>query len=346
MAGLPATTAKTRRGNARRLRTAIVRAGSQQIGRLTAAMEHAAEAAAGTTTPGPEDTHDPFRLVPRWHFAMLNDTERNEALARAIQEIVRPGDLVLDIGAGAGLLAMLAARAGAAKVISCEVNPLVAEIARQVVTAHGLSDVVTVVPTYSYNLQIGRELSRPADVILSEIVDCGLIGEGILPTMRDARTRLLAPGGRLLPGRARIYGALCESEAIHRLNRVDTALGFDVSLMNVVATAGHHPVRLSTWPHTLLTETAELAEFAFADGPLDEGSAKIALPVQRAGVAHGVVAWFAMDLTPTVTLRNDPGNPGSHWMQAYIPFDQPRHLAAGEVHEFTLRWSDTQLRTA
>src|SRR5262249_45946357 len=53
------------------------------------------------------------RTVPRWHFAMLNDSERNDALAVALERVVRPGSHVLDIGSGSGLLAMVAARAGA-----------------------------------------------------------------------------------------------------------------------------------------------------------------------------------------------------------------------------------------
>jgi type II protein arginine methyltransferase len=329
--------------NARRLQSALVRAGSQEISRLAGAVERAVEAAAGVSTAPHQLFEDLARLVPRWHFAMLNDTERNEALADAVRQVVRPGDLVLDIGAGTGLLAMLAARAGAAKVVSCEANPLLAEIARQVVAAHGLSDVVTVVPVYSTDLRIGRELSRPADVIVSEIVDCGLIGEGILPTMRDARTRLLAPGGRLLPSGARLYGALLHSDMISRLNQVGTALGFDVSLMNSVATAGHYPVRLATWPHTFLSDPVLLTDFDFVDGPLDDGSSKVTVPVHRSGPAHGLVAWFEMDLTSSVTLRNSADNVGSHWMQALVPFDRPRDATAHEDFELRLHWSGGRL---
>ena len=89
-----------------------------------------------------ERLHQMF--VPRWHFPMLADSARNRAYARAIAAKVRPGDVVLDIGCGAGLTAMLAARAGARHVYTCEQQPLIAQAARQVIRDNGLSDRITV----------------------------------------------------------------------------------------------------------------------------------------------------------------------------------------------------------
>ncbi|WP_082119502.1 50S ribosomal protein L11 methyltransferase [Saccharothrix sp. ST-888] len=282
-------------------------------------------------------------LIPRWHFAMLNDIERNGALATAVERQVKPGDHVLDIGAGTGLLAMMAAQAGAAKVISCEANPLMAEIATQVVAAHGLSDVITVIPRRSDELVVGRDIERPVDVIVSEIVDCGLIGEGILPTMRHAREHLLAPGGILMPPSARIHGALLQSSVVAGLNQVHNACGFDIGVINSLATVGHFPVRLHTWPHTMLSAATELVSFDFVHGSLDDGSRQVALTATADGIVHGVVAWFEMDLGARVTLRNAPDNKSSHWMQALIPLDPPVQVTAGQAVGVDLLWQDGRL---
>ncbi|CAN0510315.1 unnamed protein product, partial [Ectocarpus sp. 12 AP-2014] len=82
--------------------------------------------------------------VDRWHFRMLNHSARNEAYSRAIQRAVtdaaaaaagrnsEAGVTVLDIGTGTGILAVLAARAGASHVYACEVNSVLCDVAREV----------------------------------------------------------------------------------------------------------------------------------------------------------------------------------------------------------------------
>jgi type II protein arginine methyltransferase len=274
---------------------------------------------------------------------MLNDTERNASLASAMERLIPPGSVVLDIGSGSGLLAMVALRAGAARVYTCEENPLLAEIARQVISGHGMSDLITVLDKRSTDLIVGRDLDRRVDVVACEIVDCGLIGEGLLPTIRHARQHLLAPGGLLIPGSARLYGQLISSAAITGLNQVQNALGFDVSLMNAVATCGHFPVRLGTWPHQLLSEPTELAAFDLASDPLAPGRRQLSAYVTESGEAHGLVAWFELDLGNGIVLRNSPDNIASHWMQALIPFDKPAVVASGQQLSIELSWTDLQL---
>lgn len=281
--------------------------------------------------------------VPRWHFAMLNDLERNDAFGVALERVVPKGAHVLDIGSGTGLLAMMVARVGAASVTTCEQNPILAELARQIIAKHGLSDVITVVSKRSLDLVVGVDLPRRADLVVSEIVDCGLVGEGMLPTVEHAREHLLAPGGRLLPEFARIYGALVDSVAVDRLNRVQFAGGFDVGLLNGLATRGHFPVRLSTWPHRILSPTTELCSFDFMTDDLADGWVEVDLDVNETGNAHGLVVWFDLALGGGIVLRNSPDNLASHWMQAFVPFDEPVELAAGERVRLDFGWRGQHL---
>lgn len=323
---------------------AAMQAHISEMARLASSLDNVLAAAAKSPKLVADAVQEFARhVVPRWHFAMLNDTERNDALVVALERRVRPGSHVLDIGSGTGLLAMMAARAGAARVTSCEANPLLAEIARQVVHAHGLSDVVTIIPKMSTDIRVGEDIERPADLIVSEIVDCGLIGEGLLPTMRHARANLLAGGGELMPASGRLVGFLVESSAMAGLNRVNSAGGYDVRAFNITTTRGHLPVRLRIWPHRPLCEPMELVSFDLLRGSLDDGSRRIEVPVVASGQAHGLVVWFELDLGAGIVLRNSPENLCSHWMQALVPFERPLPVAAETTVEVRLRWSGSRL---
>jgi len=319
--------------------TAALRANQHALGRLSAmpvSLDWSSEMDELVSRIG-------FHTIPRWHFPMLNDRRRNEAFATAIERQVSPGSHVLDIGSGAGLLAMIAARAGAGRVTTCETNPLLAEIARQVIAVNDLSEVITVVPKASTELRVGHDLPRRADLIVSEIVDCGLVGEGLLPTMRHGREHLLAPGGTLLPRSARLFGFLIESDVVSGQNRVTSAAGFDLRLLNMVATKGHYPIRLQTWPHKVLSSTAELAGFDLAVDRLDDGQRPVTLPVVCCGIAHALAVWFELDIGTGVRLRTLPQAPESHWMQALVPLPAPRPVAAGDEIAVDFGWRSERL---
>lgn len=282
-------------------------------------------------------------LVPRWHFAMLNDRERNHAFVAALENRIEPGAHVLDIGSGTGLLAMVAARAGAGHVTTCEANPLLAEVAREVIARHGLSDRITVLPRHSTTLRVGHDLPRQVDLMVSEVVDCGLVGEGILPTLRHARRELVRPGGVIMPARGALFGQLVDSDAIRRLNHVEEACGFDVSAINSLATPGHFPVRLATWPHRMLSDPAELLELDFREEVAVDHLCRVTVPVTDPGTAHGVVAWFRLELDTGISLCNAPDNSGSHWMQAFLPLPEPLEVAPGCVVEMDVHCGGTRL---
>lgn len=270
------------------------------------------------------------KLVPRWHFAMLNDTERNQAFSAALRARVKPEDLVLDVGAGSGVLAMMAVKAGARAVVSCEVVEPVAHIARRIIEANGLSDRISIVPKLSSMLTLGRDLPARADLLVTETVDCGLLGEGILPIIRHARQELLKQGAPIIPAKARVFFALLESNVIHRINFTQEAGGFDVSLFNRFSTQEYFPVRISTWSHALLSPPAQALAFDFGHDSLEPRTVRLPVTPSRSGVVHGVLFWFELDLGSGILLSNSPGNPSSHWMQAVQCFETPLRVERGQ----------------
>jgi predicted nicotinamide N-methyase len=290
------------------------------------------------------------RMIPRWHFAMLNDGDRTHAFQTALHALVEPGQLVLDIGAGSGLLAMMAVRAGARAAVSCELLEPLAHVARRIVAENGLSDRVSIVPKSSFALSIGRDLPARADVLVTETIDCGLLGEGILPIIRHAREHLLTGGARQIPARARVKFALLESSAIHRNNFAFETGGLDISLFNRFSTREYFPVRLATWTHELLCSPVVAFDFDFEAELPSSRVTSIPVELSRAGTVHGVVFWFELELGAGMQLSNAPGNTASHWMQAVqcfeVPLPLPRGPSSVQVsHDETSIWFDVPSRS-
>ena len=100
-------------------------------------------------------------MVPFWHIPMLNDIRRNDAFERAICKAVEkegPDARILDIGTGSGLLSMMAARAGARNIVSCERIPVIAETAERIVARNGYESQIRVVNKSSTQIAVGEDI--------------------------------------------------------------------------------------------------------------------------------------------------------------------------------------------
>src|SRR5262245_7859754 len=172
--------------------------------------------------------------VPSWHFRIVADEARNRAYESALTRTMTPGCRVLEIGAGTGLLAMMAARAGARTVITCEAIPVVARLARDIVEANGYGDRVRVVAKHSTALDADRDVGGLADVLVCEIFSNDGVSEGALPAIEDARRRLLAPAARVIPMRLRVIVALAEDRRRDQ-REMKCVAGFDLSRFKLVA---------------------------------------------------------------------------------------------------------------
>jgi predicted RNA methylase len=266
--------------------------------------------------------------IPRWHFAMLNDETRNQAFEQAIQLTVDPGDRVVDIGAGTGFLSLLAVRHGAVRSDAFEAQAEVARTATEVIARHGGQDSITVHPCLSHEVVLAPD--RRGDVLITEIFDCALVGEGILPSLRAARSGLLKPGYRAIPRRAVLWAGLLECPDARRLNQVEKACAIDVSAFNEHSTRGQFPLRLTTWQHRMLSEPEQLYAIDFESEPSEESAWLQDFTVTRGGVVDGVVGWFDLDLAEGITLSTHPSR-RSHWMQAYLGFEAPVEAEAGAI---------------
>ncbi|OYQ33550.1 hypothetical protein CHU95_14285 [Niveispirillum lacus] len=275
------------------------------------------------------------RMLPLWHIPMVNDAPRNDAYEAAIKAQVQPGDLVLEIGTGSGLLAMMAARAGA-QVVTCEAVPWIAETARAVIAANGLADRITVVNTLSTALQVGDVLPRRADVLLSEIVASDFLSERIIPAVADARARLLVPEARILPARGGVRCALAGGEILERHVFTGPTNGFDLSAFNRLYPRGvRYDARLVQ--PVSLSAPVDPFSFDFTGPPIPSSEhVRFTLPAAVDGRCVALAQWVWLDFGGGVSFENSPfvDSPASGWQPGFYLPDRPIPVARGQSLAF------------
>lgn len=265
--------------------------------------------------------------VPDWHARMMNDRTRARAYDAAIRRAVTPTSRVFEIGTGAGLLAMMAARAGAREVVTCEFNPAVAEVAREIIARNGFADRITVLTKHSGSVTI-EELGGRADILLSEIVDDSILGEGVLPAHEAAIRDLLKPGGTVIPAWGIIRAALVDTDMADAsyLDHVD---GFDVRAFRKLI--NHSNKISSNDPHIRLASDAiDLFRFDLADPAASLAATTTVSLTASGGPINAVARWIALQLDDETRYENCP-NAGFRacWEIPLFPLADPVDLAAG-----------------
>lgn len=273
--------------------------------------------------------------VHSWHLPMLGDAARNAAFAGAIARAVQPGDVVLDIGTGSGLLAMMAARAGARHVYACEMLPDLADLARIVVAQNGYADRITVIAKPSSELVVGVDLPERAGVLVTEIFDALLIGEGALPSIRHAREHLLATDARIVPSGGAIKGQLVAVPRLKALFPLGDLCGFDLRAFAAHALDKQfYPVVPELEAITVLSEPFTIASFDFAATIVTEAAWDVPVTTVAAGTVEALLLWLDLRLDATTTLSSgsgvDPGGRAKHWNPVAFLFDQTRSVTVAE----------------
>ena len=145
------------------------------------------------------------------HEEMLKDTVRTTSYQRAIEN--NPNDfkdkIVLDVGAGTGILSIFAARSGAKHVYAVE-NAEIALFSREIVKKNGLEGKITILKGKMEEVQLPVE---KVDIIISEWMGYFLLYESMLDCVLWARDKYLnQDGGKMLPDRAQIFVGMIEDE--------------------------------------------------------------------------------------------------------------------------------------
>ncbi|XP_057525473.1 protein arginine N-methyltransferase 1.6 [Amaranthus tricolor] len=258
------------------------------------------------------------------YLDMLNDNWRNKAYRLAIDKTVTRPCCVLDIGAGTGLLSMMAARAmGIAdctlasgdkrRVIACESYLPMVKLMRKLVHRNGMERKVTVINKRSDELKVGVDINSRAHILVSEILDSELLGEGLIPTLQNAHDELLVENPKTVPYRAITYGLLVESRFLwrqHDLHNNEVCLLDGIRLvpteLNPVLNvkAQQYPMHCDSLEEELktLSEPFKIFEFDFWKRPDSHGEAQICIKSTSTGRVNAVLSWWVLQLDQEGTI--------------------------------------------
>ena len=266
--------------------------------------------------------------VATWYFPMVHDHGRHAAYEAAMRRAIRPSYHVLEIGTGTGLLAMMAARAGAAEVTSCENNPVVAAAARDIIVHNGFADRVRVIVKDVADLEVGADLSDQADVLVWDVLGSNMIGAGALPAVETAVRRLTRAGAPVIPAHGTLRVALAEDRQAH-LRRMQVIEGFDLSAFNRLA-APTYTILVGDERLVLRSEPEDLFCFDFqSGGPFPEARSTTSLTA-TGGCVNGIVQWIRFNMDGETCYENLPSEGSiSTFGAVFHPIAQPLEMMPG-----------------
>jgi protein arginine N-methyltransferase 1 len=269
-------------------------------------------------------------LIVDTHRLYLSDRVRVDAYAAAIPLIVRPGDAVLDIGTGTGLLGILACRAGARRVYAVEADGTV-EVARAVAAANGVADRMVFIHGHSSHVTI----PEPVNAVLADLIGHMGFEAGLFQVYEQAR-KWLAPGARVMPSSVTIAAAPVEHPDGHRDAHFWSTPVAGVTLEPVLRWSLNtgYPFKFDG-RQLLSTERVSAAFPTIGAPPLLALGGDVA--IARAGTLHGIAGWFSAEMAPGVTLTNDPMAKHLDRRHVYLPLTRAVDVQPGDRVSIRLR---------
>jgi len=289
------------------------------------------------------------------HRRLLTDVRRVERFGAAIAATVR-GKRVVEVGTGTGILAVLAAKAGAARVTAIEETGL-ASLAREVVRANGVEGIVEVIEAPA------REVTLPdrerGEVLVAELLGGDPLDEGLLSVVADARARLLAKGARVIPSHVEVLvqpleardDRLDDARRHEELSEAARSLGVDLGPVARALRAEGPPTftaevrgleagggaRLLGPAVAALAVDLERDPIAKLARASEDASAVVSLPIERSGLVSGACVFFRARLALGIELSNAPLAPETHWGQLVCPLAEPVPVKEGGKLRIRLR---------
>lgn len=269
--------------------------------------------------------------------AMIADRVRIRAYAEALRRVISGDSVVLDLGTGTGIFALLACRFGARRVYAVEPADAI-QVAREIAVANGFADRI------EFRQAKSTEVTLPerADVIVSDIGGVMPWFQTHLPSIADARRRFLAPGGTLIPRQDAVWAAVVDAPDLYARHTTPwDDCGFDFNMAPARRLAVNTFKKGEVTADRLLTPPQRWATIDYTMVDDWNIQAPVRWLVSRAGTGHGIVVGLDRILAEGIRLTNAPDESDvgrdSIYATVFFPWSAPVELTIGDVVEAEIR---------
>lgn len=251
------------------------------------------------------------------YYDMMADAIRMDAYRKAIFNVVKKGDVVVDLGAGLGILSFFAIQAGAGKVYAIEKMDSI-DLAKEIAKRNGWDNKIVFIHANSQEVTLPERV----DVLISETLGSFALEENTLEFTIDARKRFLKDKGRVIPLRLAVWLVPVENKrAYERMEFWRSLYGIDFTPARDGLTRRMGVVDLA--PEDYLARPLVYANIDLIEVEKATVEASLTFPFTRGGILHGFGGWFKAWLTDGIAIETSPESPRTHWRQAFLPMKTP-----------------------
>uniref|UniRef100_UPI00358E46C4 protein arginine N-methyltransferase 7 isoform X1 n=2 Tax=Myxine glutinosa TaxID=7769 RepID=UPI00358E46C4 len=304
--------------------------------------------------------YDYHQEIARSSYAdMLHDDDRNKKYYLGIQAAIKrmkekgKKPIVLDIGTGTGLLSMMAVEAGAVFCYAIEVFKPMAEAAMKIVGKNGMMDKIKVINKHSTAVKVGpgADMEEKANVLITELFDSELIGEGALPSYEHAHKFLMEADCEAVPYRAIVYAQLVESPSLWKLHQLLPNILLPPADMSTCSGAASvldiQLGRISVDDFVQLSPIIPMFSFEFSKlESSSPASCTRVVPCLHPGLTHCVFSWWDLQMDPEGKIvcstaprwackKPEDAKWRDHWMQCLYFLPEAVSISLGDDLELT-----------
>src|SRR5882757_715787 len=259
--------------------------------------------------------------------SMIADRVRVGSYAQALRKTVREGSVVVEIGTGPGIFAVLACQLGASWVYAIEPSEII-QVAREVATANGCADKIV----FYEGLSDEVTLPTRADVILSDLRGVLPFFGRHIPSIVDARRRFLSPEGVLIPRNDTLWAAIVEAPKDY--GKLVAAweckfLGQDLGPARKLIVNDTQKIRVD--PDQLMTIPQLWSTLDYDSIENPDVQSNLSWRVERTGTGHGILVWFDAELVDGIGFSNAPSAPETVYGSLFLPWTSPVSLLPGQT---------------